>query len=159
MRESKHCVSDGFGLQFELVAVLVEVQIFPVAVEGIFLDELGVGADSGDFSLMEQDDFVGAAESRESRGEENHGAVGFDALVGVFDEILGGFVEAGRGFFHDHECGVAEAGTREAQAESLALVEFLAVFADQRFIAERQEADEVVGVAHFGGFHDLRECQ
>ena len=33
------------------------------------------------------------------------------------------------------------------------------MFSDHRLIAVREEADEVVGVAHFGRFHDLGERQ
>lgn len=139
------------------MAEFVEPQILPVAVELVLFDELCVGSDGGDFSLMEEHDFVRAAEGGESIGKIDDRPVLLDSLVGIVQEVLGGVVEFFGRFLDDHQGGVAEAGTGETQAEGLSVVEILAMFADHGFIAVGEKADEVVGVAHFGRFDDLGE--
>ncbi len=56
--------ANRLGLQLHLMPEFVEVDVFPVPVQLIFLHQLGVRSDRRHFSLVEQHDLVRATQSR-----------------------------------------------------------------------------------------------
>src|SRR4030095_1075129 len=130
-----------------LMAVLVRVQPGVIA---LALQEFRVGPVLDNASLVEHQDTVGRAHGRQTMGNEEHrtspthvGKVALNNGFGLVVKSTGGFVE-------DEDTRVADQGTRNRQALTLATREGTAVLAHQGIVAFGQLQDEIVRPSEFG---------
>lgn len=118
-------------------------------------DEVVVAAALGNPPLVEHQDLVDVGDGVQAVGDDDHGALAGELRDRGLDLRLVLGVGEGGGLVQDQDRRVLEDGTGDRDALALAAGQAVAALPDQRVVAVRQSADEVVGAGGLGGGGDV----
>lgn len=114
-----------------------------------------MGAELHDPAVVDDCDLVGAGDGREPVGDRDGRAPGRQRVERLLHGLLRARVERARGLV-EHEHGrVAQHDPRDREALPLAAREAIAALADERLVAVRQTADQLVDLGGAGGCAQL----
>ena len=125
-----------------------------MVISALLLQQLLVGTLLDDLAVGQQNDVVRMLDGTQPVGNDQHGADVLHLLQRILNQKLGFCVDIGGGLVQDHDAGLVDDGTGEAQQLTLTGGEIVAPLPDGLVQTLLQLVDEVIRVHVAAGFHN-----
>ena len=108
--------------------------------------QLIVGALGRDASVVERDDPIGQMQRGLAVHDQDRGPAGHDLAQSVVDRLFDGGIDSTGGIVKDEDAGISEDGPGQGDALALPAGEGQPTLADDRVVAARQGANELLSL-------------